>query len=260
MGHPLVAAEVGHQHLAAPQRAVGAVAQPVEGQAQHRRRPTVLDHARRDVGVVVLHADGRQVELEGELGRQVLRVEVVGHHLGLHAVEVAEVVDRLQERAVRGQVLEVADVVAGHHGGALHDADRALQLGPEREDLAPAHEGQRERLGRVAPRPAEHLEPAGGGPGHGVVAADVDRPVVGEEPVDEGAQAGDGVVVVVGDGLVAEVPARHHQRPPDPGHEKVVERAVGQQDAELGQAGGDGVGHLRAGPAGHQDDGPSRAR
>ena len=47
---------------------------------------------------------------------------------------------------------------------------------------------------------------------------------------------------------------------PTPGHEEVVERAVGQQQAELGQAGRDGVGHRRAGPAGHEDDRPSGRR
>ena len=55
-------------------------------------------------------------------------MQVVGHDLGRDAVEVAEVVDGLQERLVRGQVLEVADVVAGHDDVALRDRDRALQL------------------------------------------------------------------------------------------------------------------------------------
>ena len=57
------AVEVGDQQLAAPQRAVGAVAEAVEGEAEHRLGAAVLDHARRDVGVVVLHGDRRQVEL-----------------------------------------------------------------------------------------------------------------------------------------------------------------------------------------------------
>ena len=79
MAHPLGPVEAGHQHLASPQRAVGAVAEPVEGEPEHRSRATVVDHARRDVGVVVLHRDEREVELLGELGREVLGVEVVGH-------------------------------------------------------------------------------------------------------------------------------------------------------------------------------------
>ena len=69
------------------------------------------------MGVVVLHADQRgRSQVGGELGRQVLGVQVVGHDRGRDPGEAAEVVDGLEERPVGGQVLEVADVVAGHHG------------------------------------------------------------------------------------------------------------------------------------------------
>ena len=48
--------EPGHQHLASPQRAVGAVAEPVEGEPEDRSRAAVVDQAGGDVCVVVLHA------------------------------------------------------------------------------------------------------------------------------------------------------------------------------------------------------------
>ena len=51
--------EVGDEQLAAPQRAVGAVAEPVEGDAEHRLGAAVLDQAGGDVGVMVLHAPRR---------------------------------------------------------------------------------------------------------------------------------------------------------------------------------------------------------
>ena len=105
--------EVGHQELAAPQRAVGPVAETVEGEPEHRFGATVLHHARGDVGVVVLHRHDRQVEVERELGRQVFRVEIVRDHLGTHAVQRGQMVDGLHERLVGREVLEVADVVAG---------------------------------------------------------------------------------------------------------------------------------------------------
>ena len=79
--------EVGQQELAAPEGAVDAVAEPVEREPEHRFRATVLHHARGDVRVVVLHGRRRQVEVERELGRQVLRVEVVRDHLREHAVQ-----------------------------------------------------------------------------------------------------------------------------------------------------------------------------
>ena len=56
--------EVGHQELAAPEGAVGAVAETVEGEPEHRFGAAVLHHARGDVGVVVLHGHDREVEVE----------------------------------------------------------------------------------------------------------------------------------------------------------------------------------------------------
>ena len=44
------------------------------------------------------------------------------------------------------------------------------------------------------------------------------------------------VVVVVGDRLVGDVAARHHERPPGVGEQQVVERRVRQHHAELGRA------------------------
>ena len=78
--------------------------------ARRRRSPTTgsvrpcSHHARGDVGVVVLHADGRQVELE----RPAWSDRYSGWRSwattsGIDAVQVAEVVDGLQERPVRGR-------------------------------------------------------------------------------------------------------------------------------------------------------------
>ena len=77
MADALEAVEPGHQHLAAPEGAVGPVPEAVERQRDDRVAPLVLDHARGDVCVVVLHRDGGDVEVARQLRRQVLRVEVV---------------------------------------------------------------------------------------------------------------------------------------------------------------------------------------
>ena len=57
VGQPAERLVVGEQHLAAPHRAVGAVAGAVEGDPDHLLVPAqpVLGHHRGDVGVVVLH-------------------------------------------------------------------------------------------------------------------------------------------------------------------------------------------------------------
>ncbi len=64
----------------------------------------------------------------------------------------------------------------------------------------------------------------------------------------------DGVGVVVGDRLVAVVAAGHHERAADTGEEQVVERAVGQEHAQLGEAGRHPVGHPIAGGAPGEHD------
>ena len=238
------AGQVGDEELAAPERAVGAVPDAVEADRQHRLGAAVLDETRRGVGVVVLHSDRRQPELEGELRRQVLRMEVVGDDLGHDPVQPGKVVDRLEERPVRRQVLEVADVMAGDDVAALGDGDGALQLRTDGEHGGRRGvEGQRQRLRRVAARPTQQLDPAAGGTGDRVVAADVDRAVVGQQAGDHRAEAVDGVGVVVGDRFVAEVAARHHQRPADTVEQQVVQRAVGQHHAELRETGCDPVDH-----------------
>ena len=116
--------------------------------------------------------------------------------------------------------------------------------------LRRADEGDRRR--GVAPGPAQHLHRLARGPGphHRVVAADVDGPVVGEDGVDHRAQAGEGVGVVVGDGLVGQVAAGHHQGPAEAVEQEGVERGVGQHEAQLGQAGGDAGGAGRSRPGG----------
>jgi hypothetical protein len=66
---PAARFEIGDQELATPQHPVGAITQPVEGQTEDRLGPAVLGQAGRDVGVMMLNAPGRQVEIQGQLGR-----------------------------------------------------------------------------------------------------------------------------------------------------------------------------------------------
>ena len=229
--------EVGDEELSAPQRPVRPVAEAVEAHGEHGFDTTVLDHARGGVGVMVLDADQWTIEIEGELRREVLRVEVVGDEVGDHAVQRRQVIDRLEERRVRGDVFEVADVVAGDHVAALGHRHRVLQLGPDGEDGdARRIERQGERLRSVATRAAQQLHSPGHRPRHGVVAADVDRPVVAEQPVGQRTQSGDGVVVLVGDRLVAEVAAGHHERATDPSSRRWCSGLYGSITPSSGRA------------------------
>ena len=87
------------------------------------------------------------------------------------------------------------------------------------------------------------------------------RAIVGQHPVEERRQPRRGVVVLVGDRLVAGIAAGHHERATDPGEDEVVERAVRQHHAQLRRARRDIVGDGDRGstrPTGHEHDRPAR--
>ena len=188
-------------------------------------------------------------------------MQVVGDDLRRDAVEPAQVIDGLEERLVRREVLEVADVMAHHHVGAERHGDRGLELGADRQDRPSRAADERQRLGRHAPRARRTwVRPSPRGAHDRVVAPDVDRPVVAEHAVDEAGEADARIVVRVGDGLVAEVAARHHQGSADARQEQVVQRRVREEEAEVGQPRRDRRGHRRAGRPRRQHDRPTDGR
>ncbi len=69
--------EVGDEQLAAPQGAVCAETRTVVSDPEDRPGDPVLDQARRDVGVVVLHRHHRQTGLPRPRRRAQVRVQVV---------------------------------------------------------------------------------------------------------------------------------------------------------------------------------------
>ena len=172
------AAEVGDDHLATPHGSVGAVAEAVEGEPDDRIGAAVLDHARRHMRVVVLHTDRGELLLGCMLRRQVLGVKVVRDDLGAHAVERREMLNGLEKRGVRGEMLEVAEMMARHDRRTLRDGDRALELGSEGKDRSAGLEGKQQWFRRVAARAAQQLESTSRDPTDRVVATDVDHTVV----------------------------------------------------------------------------------
>ena len=83
-GEVTQAREVGAVHpqqLAPPGQAVAAQAATVGGEAQHRTVDAVLGTHRGDVGVVVLHGDGRHAETLGQDQGSAGRVEIGRAHV-----------------------------------------------------------------------------------------------------------------------------------------------------------------------------------
>ena len=84
------------------------------------------------------------------------------------------------------------------------------------------------------------------------------RAVVEQEQVGDPAEALERVLVAVGDRLVGDVAAGHHERLARVRQQQVVKRRVGQHHAEVRRQRRRGVRHRRVRPAAHEHDRPLR--
>ena len=180
---PVEGVVAGDEDLAAPDGAVGAVARAVEGDADHPlpRRDAVLGHDRRDVGVVVLHLD------HGGVGATRRPIASSGTPDGRPPPAARRRCRRA--RRAGGSERSKADHVSTlpmspmcwlmNAAFPAGEAERVLELAADGQCRCGV-EGEPDRQGRVAPRPAERHDAAGAGLDleHGVVAGDVDGPVV----------------------------------------------------------------------------------
>ena len=94
-------------------------------------------------------------------------------------------------------------------------------------------------------------------PGHGVIAAIADGPVVGQEVIGNGGQFGKGLLVVGDNGLLGDVAAGHYQGRRIE-QEQMVDAGVGQHQAEVIIVGGNLVANSAVVQAGDQDNGAGR--
>ncbi len=193
--------------------------------------------------MVVLHPDRFDVvPLPRVLRGQVVRVQVVGDDGRGDVEQPAEMLDRRGERAQRLVIGQVAEVRRTHRPPPVREAHRVLLLGATGEHGPGEARLVPDRFRRVTPRAAHRQRAAGPWPHHRVVGAHVDRPVVGEERVGDAGQAREGVVVGEREGFVGDVAAGEHQRCGDGVQQQVVQRGVGQHQAEFPVAGRDGLG------------------
>ena len=156
-------------------------------------------------------------------------MEIVGDHAGLDVEHGEEEPEVGPERFVGELGVEIAEMRGEERLAAERHAEGALQLRPDRDQRPrrrhrEPHDTRREPT-RTPDREA-HAD-------DGVLAAAVDRAVVGEEGVGDVAEPLARFVVGDRDGLVGAVAARQHERPARVGHEEMVERRVGEHHAEL---------------------------
>ncbi len=183
-------------------------------------------------------------------------MQVVGDDLGLDPEQSAQVACGLDEGLEGRQMLEIADVMAAHELRLFGHRDGVLELRADGEHLAsrPAREG--ERLRGEAAGPPHHLQAPSCRPHDRVVAADVDRTIVRQHGVDQGPEPCERLLVGVRDRVVGPVSAAHHEGPAHLGHQQVVERRVGQHQAEVVDARCDRLCDGRPRLAAREHDGP----
>ena len=130
------------QQLATPGFAVGAEANAVERQAEHRARveAAVLGQHRADVGVVVLHADRRHAQARGggerDAGGVEVRMQVVGDGAHWPRGSREQGLHRRLDAGAGVRAVEVPEVGAEGPAVRVEQAGRVLEPGAEGEDGA----------------------------------------------------------------------------------------------------------------------------
>ncbi len=256
MGGAFEIAVFRKEHFPAPDGAIGAVAGAIEGDADHFSIKMIFGHAGSDMRVVMLYAN----QLHGfarqrPFGGKVIGMEIVGNHLGLNFQDALQVLDGFLEEVMALKIFQIADVLAEKSFAAARDADSVLQFCANGQNgWGFVFEGN--WRGNKAARTAQYLRAASGEANDRVVAAAQDIAIVDEVSVGNRVEAPHSFFVVDGDGLFAEVGAGHDQSVElAAGKKKMVQRGVGQEDAEKTIAGSDAVCEARAGFAREQDDG-----
>ena len=107
-----------------------------------------------------------------------------------------------------------------------------LRCAPQARTGRRSGPAQADGPGHVAARPAEDRGPAGDHARHRVVAAVLDLAVVGQEEVGDASEPRERLRVLRRHRLVRQVPRGHHQRPPRGLEQEVVERRVGEDQAD----------------------------
>src|SRR5271165_7003387 len=193
----------------------------------------ILGHARGDVRVVVLHADGLHVLLfQRPLGREIVGMKIVGDHSRLHFEDALEMFDRLPKKAIALQVFEIADMLAEKCLRAANHADGVFQFATDSEDrwrfLLDGN-----GYGNEAAGTAEFLRLTQDNTNDGIVAAAKNFAVVNEQRIGKAVEATHGFVVLDDDGLFTEIRTGHHQGIElSAGEQEIVQWSVRQENAE----------------------------
>ncbi len=195
-GDPAPRARPADQRLAAPERSVGAVADAVPGEDQHRLTNLMLAGQRRRVSVVMEDPRQRQAAAPGPARPGVAGMGVGDDPLRRHPVKRLQIGDDLAEDGEPARRGEIADVRRDDCPFVPAERHRHLLLAADGEERAVEPDRQAHVQGRrPAPQP-QRPGAAGDGAVDRIVGRAADRPVVVEKSVGDPPQAGLGLARV----------------------------------------------------------------
>ena len=164
-----------------------------------------------DVGVVVLHRNGRNAELLGVPRRQEVRMEIVRDGDRLDLEDGPEADDGLFEEAVRLRIIHVADVLREVGAISARETDGVLQVCAGAEN-ARNFVREVDAIGDVPTATPDQERHACDDARNGIVAARDDRAIVTDDDVANPGKTPLGLCVVDGEGLASRVGRGHHER------------------------------------------------
>src|SRR5215813_1146282 len=177
-------------------------------------------------------------------------MEVMSDHARREREEALKMIDGLHPATVGAFIAEIAKMLAEEDVPATNKTKHALEFPAAGQNRLDRLMGKGDRQWHVAPRAAQKERDPVDASGYRIVTADLNRAIVSQKKIRNAAQSVHGVAILEGDWLVAAIPARHDQREVDASEQQMLERRVGQHQAEMTQSGSHLVGHALTYPEG----------
>ena len=199
------------QDLTAPNLPISAVACAVQSNTYHRPRKAMFCHGAHYVGMVMLDPNlnhGRL--LQGILCAQVIRMEIIGNNLGLDFQYPFQVLDSHLKKIEGLQVFQIAYVLTQECLVSPGETDGIFPFSAAGKNglQRPLKKSRYGHITSAAPdlpwHGANHTE-------YGIVASKINVTIVIQEVISNISQALKRLLVINGNGLLADVPAGHDQ-------------------------------------------------
>ncbi len=205
---------------------------------------------------MVLHADradpGFLSKRRAPFRGDVIGVGIHRHDPGIEAEQLAVKLQIPPVIRMRCRLFEVAHMLGNRGLPVLQQAKRRFQLGAHGQHGRRALEARRQRhgRGRIAAGAAQQARHTRHHPRDAIVEAVHDIAVVHQEVIGDGRKPLARLRIIDALRLVAAIAGGQHNRPGKVFHQEMVERRIGQHEAQRRLAGGNARGKGRCIPSG----------